>query len=551
MRLTLQLVVSVLIFDAVNARFDSTSAGSNSNHRVESRGHPARIQGGRRPRSLKKGAVDDDGGDYYYGSERHNKHGGKGKGKEKDVTVPSIAPISMLPIAHAPIMADENNPNNPPSLSPQYQMDDDEEILIMPPKKIPPDKNKKGMDMMNSKKLSPPKGGKGKGKGKGKGGVADDDAVIYNDDYYNGGGNMGPCAIHTAIQISTAVPEIITRNPISCCYSTNTEVVAVYITHALPSKYTTSGFEPFWDQIYSEIERTSRAQHVCFVMTGLNGIPTTNEDDRRSIEQILFDTIGYTSELPNVAAIMTTDPTTENTNLMDEVRRIYNNPRLPSIGVFNAGYNNIIIESIVQNEGRLPYIGYLDDVEYGRQAGRVTLDLLNGTAAIPPVPLCFNARIGVIDALGDRCAAYYNELSSTEVVAVPDEIGVPCRPNSTMMDLTTLLSDTTRGSINAVWAPLECCLSVTNAVEALLQQSSSSRRIIVGCQDDDPTNGRINFYTAQPIALQGYMTASWANFPVLQQQSAPNVNDPKEPQYFPALQSLVHTAIYNTVVSLP
>ena len=337
-------------------------------------------------------------------------------------------------------------------------------------------------------------------------------------------------------------------------------MVAVYITHALPSKYTTSGFEPFWDQIYNEIERTSRAQHVCFVMTGLKGKSTNEEEDDldRSIEQILFDTISYTSELPNVAAIMTTDPTTENTNLMDEVRRIYNSTNLPSIGVFNAGYNNIIIESIVQNEGRLPYIGYMDDAEYGRLAGQVTLSLLSPTNrttttttnATPPVPLCFNARIGIIDSLGDRCAAYYNEFSSSSSSSsITPEVGVPCSPNSTLSDLTTLLNDTTRGVINAVWAPLECCWMVTEAVEAIQSSSTStiSRNIIIGCQDDDPTNGRINFYTAQPIALQGYMAASWANFPVLQQGS--NNNERKQSQYFPSLQSFVHTAIYNTIVS--
>jgi hypothetical protein len=123
------------------------------------------------------------------------------------------------------------------------------------------------------------------------------------------------------------------------------------------------------------------------------------------------------------------------------------------------------------------------------------------------------------------------------------------------MELTTLINDRTRGTINAVWAPLECCTSVTDAVESIQQQQSSSssssslRQIIIGCQDMDPTNGRIDFYTAQPIALQAYMTASWANFPVLQQPNSNSNERQKQTQYFPSLQSLVHTAIYNTIVS--
>ena len=534
MRLSLQIFLSVLVFgDAVNARYIS--------HRgVESRGHTSSVHG-RRSRSLKKGSVSDDDGDYYYISARHNKNGMKGK--EKEANVPSVAPHHTSPISPAPTDENNNNNNNnnnansqPTHAPQQYPTKGEMDVSVPPPKKKLPDRGKKGMDM-NSKKLS---GGKGS--------VTDDDDNDDNGggDDDGGGGGMGPCSSHVALQLSEAVPEIITVNPISCCYSSDTEVVAIYITHALPSKYTTSGFEPFWDQIYNEIEQTSRAQHVCFVMTGVNRIPNSNssssssdDDDDRSLEQVLFETISFASELSNVAAIMTTDPTTENTNIVDEVRRIYNNTDLPAIGVFNAGYNNIIIESIVRNDGRLPYIGTIDEAAYGRMAAQVTRDRLS--SGVAPVPLCFNARIGVIDFLGDRCVAYYNELMSSSSSNMASEIGVPCGPNSTRTELITLLNDTSQRSINAVWAPLDCCGVVTDAVETI--RASSRRRIVVGCQDDDPTNGRIDFYTAAPIALQGYMAASWATFPVL------NEGRRRKEPFFPSLQSLIHTAVFNTIVA--
>ena len=111
-----------------------------------------------------------------------------------------------------------------------------------------------------------------------------------------------------------------------------------------------------------------------------------------------------------------------------------------------------------------------------------------------------------------------------------------------------LNSNTPRGNINAVWAPLECCSIVADAV--IMIREDLGRTIIVGCQDSDPTNGRINFITAQPISLQGYATASWANFPVIQaNDNSNNIAIGRARQFFPSLQSLVHTAIYNEVIT--
>jgi hypothetical protein len=457
--------------------------------------------------------MDDDGGDYYYGHDKYSmndKDKGKGKGKGVNRPMPSVTPSTVSP-------SQQPQKEIHPTVAPHK-----EEIIIIPSKKEMKDKKNKSKDR-DSKKITRPSGGKGKG-GKGKGKGKGDDG---------GEGNMGPCSSQVAMQISNTIPDVMTRNPISCCYSTGS--VSIFSTHALPSKYTMSGFEPFWDVIYNEIERTSQAQNVCFVMTGLSS--TTSD---RSIEQILFDVISFVSGISSVASIITTDPTTGNTNLIEEVRRIFTDASLPLIGVFNAGYNNIIIESIVSGDDRIPYIGYLDDIEYGRMAGLVTLDLLNG---VPAVPLCFNSRIGSIAFLGDRCAAYYNELSSTPIVP---EMGVGCSSNSTVTDLIPIINDKTRGTINAIWAPLECCSIVADSVD-MIRRDNASRLILVGCQDADPTMGRINFYTAPPLALQGYAAASWANYPVLQTNQRGSI-DGRAREYFQSLQSLINTAIYNTVL---
>jgi hypothetical protein len=463
-----------------------------------------------RRRYLKKGG-DDDGGDYYFGFEKHS---GKGNAGNKPSQTPSIRPPATSPIT-------ESSPTDQP-----------QENKVPPKKK--PDLSKKSKDM-NSKKIGMPsrepnayrgkgKGnsmGKGQGKGKGKGKGGDDD----------GGGIGSVCMSVEADAISAAIPEVAAINPVSCCYYSGP--ISVYVTHALLSDDTMSGLEPFWDEIYQEITRTSHDQDVCFVLTGLNSITKGN----RSIDQILIDVNVFASEIPTVNSILTTDPTTDNTNLINEIRRISSNTTLPSIGIFNAGYNNIIIESIVSGQERLPFVGLTDDSEYGQMAGSISLELLDG---IPAIPLCFNARLGILDFLGERCAAYYSEITSD---VIEPEFGVVCGPDSTVEEITVQLNGNATGAINAVWSPLECCSVVAEAVATV--RETTGRKMIVGCQDNDPTNGRINFVTAQPIALQGYAAASWANFPTIQAKLG---NDGRAAQYFPSLQSLVNTGIYNEVI---
>ena len=57
---------------------------------------------------------------------------------------------------------------------------------------------------------------------------------------------------------------------------------------------------------------------------------------------VLVDTIGLTSTIPEVPSIMVTDPT-EDVVLMQAIRSVSSNSLLSSIGVFNAGFNNIVV----------------------------------------------------------------------------------------------------------------------------------------------------------------------------------------------------------------
>jgi hypothetical protein len=359
--------------------------------------------------------------------------------------------------------------------------------------------------------------GKGKGKGKGKGGKGQ----------MNG---TGQCAHAVAVQIAEAVPQVVTRNPDSCCHDSGP--LAVYVTHGLRSEHTFSGLELFWDEIYTEIERSSLANNVCFVLTGIDGEALAAS--QQSLDDVLIQTNRVVSALDQVAAMMVTDPTA-NTDLITEIRRISDSALLPSIGVFNAGYNNVVIDSILSGQERLPYVGYLNDSEYGIEAGKISLNLLNGVAA---KPLCLNARFGSLDFVGERCAAYYNEITDE---AVDAEFGIPCSANSTAAEIGALLN---QSAVNAVWASLECCAAAAEAIATV--RDTTGRSIVVGCQDGNANEySNIDFVTQQPIALQANAAASWVNFPVIQGKLG---KDARGGQYFPSLQSLINTAIYNTVI---
>jgi hypothetical protein len=362
--------------------------------------------------------------------------------------------------------------------------------------------------------------GKGKGKGKGKGGKGQ----------MNG---TGQCAHAVALQIAEAVPQVVTRNPDSCCHETGP--VAVYVTHGLRSEHTFSGLELFWDEIYNEIERTSLTNNVCFVLTGIDAEALAAS--KQTLDDVLIQTNRVVSGLDQVAAMMVTDPTA-NTDLITEIRRISDSALLPSIGVFNAGYNNVLVESILSGQERLPYVGYLNDSDYGIEAGKISLNLLNGVAA---KPLCLNSRFGSLDFVGQRCAAYYNEITDE---TVDDKFGIPCSANSTATEIGALLNQPDHATVNAVWTSLECCSAAAEAIAMV--RDTTERTIVMGCQDGNAnayTN--IDFVTQQPIALQAYAAASWVNFPVIQGKLGKDV---RGGQYFPSLQSLINTAIFNTVI---
>jgi hypothetical protein len=358
----------------------------------------------------------------------------------------------------------------------------------------------------SSSKSSSKKNSNGKGKGK--------------------GGEMQPpsknCRSKVAEKLLEVVPDATTKNPERCCDFDGP--VGIYVTHAEPSNTTESGFEPFWDVIYRAIQATSDLSRVCFVMTGVD---TSSE---RELSDVITDVTVLASSLPQTIAMMVTDPTA-NLALINEVRAIVNDLTLPNIGVFNAGYNNIVIESLVSGQDRIGYIGFMNDADFGVEAARYTKDLLDGVTA---VPLCFNAR-PELEFVGERCAAYYTELSAglTEPI-----FGVPCSIDSKVEDIFSLLVDS---QANAVFSHVDCCAVVAEAVA--MARSMGQSILAVGCQDADTTgeDTTIDFVTTQPILLQGYSPATWVNFPVRQ---ALEGNDGRAQFYFPSLSSLVNTAIY-------
>ncbi|GAX28265.1 hypothetical protein FisN_27Hh084 [Fistulifera solaris] len=386
--------------------------------------------------------------------------------------------------------------------------------------------SKKQMEKLSKRsKSSSSSDGKGKGKGKGNdgggggGGNRDDDDILEDDDIVNDDEVIPEpgCRSAVATAILDIVPEVITVNPPSCC---NYEgPLGIYVTHALPSNDTSSGLEPFWDAIYKQIATTSEQSDACFVMTGY-------EPSARSPSDILTDVTVLASSFQNVVAMMVSDPTSEQ-QLINEIRFITKDPALPSIGVFNAGYNNIVAEALVSGELLIPYVGVTNDADFGVMAAKFTKDALDGKEA---KPLCFNGRTD-LEFIGERCVAYYSELGEDSIRPI---IGVSCAEDSPVEELFNILVEE---EVNAVYSTNNCCTVVAAAVA--MARSMGQSIATVGCQEADTTGGQIDFVTAQPVQIQGHTPASWVNFPVLQAQLGQRGR-----QFFPSLDSIVHTDIF-------
>ena len=376
---------------------------------------------------------------------------------------------------------------------------------------------------VNSKSTS--KGSKSKGE-KGHKSTEDDnkdDDDDDTDDSDNGGsGSSGKCISSAASAITDALPQITTLNPESCCEQT--AGIAAYLTHATLDSSTESGLSRFWQEAYDNISRVSAAHDICFVFVA------ASTDDVAELEQTMYDmtvavstmvspffhftvvllTKSDDSAQPDVVAMMVTDPTSTGT-LIELVRSISNDATLPAIAVFNVGYNNIIVDSIVTGERRLPYIGSIDEADYGTSAATMTKELLNGAT---PVPMCFQANEDP-----QRCYAYYVDL------AVPSSPPFPCNATSDSIQYDI------PSSVNAIFAPAACCAAVI---------ASARDDIVVGCQDHDVVDG-LAFVTQQPVALQAATAATWSSFVVQFGMAGA--------QSFPGLQTLVATDVYSILAS--
>lgn len=409
--------------------------------------------------------------------------------------------------------------------------------------------------------------GKGKkNKDKGNDDYHNDDDYNYNDDhesydddqYYNKGKGISPppplptppvpaptslpnvvdrnCKSAVAQSIINAIPEVITQNPSRCCQYDGP--VGVYITHSLPSNDTSSGFESFWNIAYETIANRSQIYNLCFVMTGYNP-----DISQRSLTDIMISTNRFVSTLNQVPAMMTTDPT-DTVRLATEVRFIYDSiMNGPSIGVFNCGYNNLNIESIISQKERLSYIGYINDNDYGKQSALFAQQLLlSQQDDIIPKPLCFNGRPDLL-FIGERCASFYkaSSINNTGIDITP-QFGIPCSSDSTIEEIYSIILGS---KTNSILSHVDCCSVVSYAVSRVI--ATTGNKIIIGCQDEDTSGGVIDYVTTQPIDEQMYHTSTYVQLPLQKAiiQNNNNIIVGRQNEYFPSLLSLIVTNIFS------
>lgn len=334
------------------------------------------------------------------------------------------------------------------------------------------------------------------------------------------------CSSPLATALESQSPETFTRNPERCCGYSGPS--AVFATHGNRNDAFPSGFEAFWNEFYEELETTASLANVCFVMTGVD----QNASTVRTLSEILSSLIGIISQESDVAAFMVTDPDEELT-IVESIRTITNSPTLAPAALFNAGYDNVVIEAIITGGNRLPFVGTTSDTDYGTVAARVSSDLLNGQTAIP---LCFNARTGELSFIGERCSTFYEELG---VSAAPAS-GIPCHSNSTSDDILQRIIST---GANAVFAHVDCCAALGEAAERARDQG---RTLVAGCQDLDTSSGGISFIVGASIPLQAYQSASWVFLPVLKSIAGYNGTQ----QTFPGLRSLIQVDVEETILPI-
>jgi hypothetical protein len=319
-----------------------------------------------------------------------------------------------------------------------------------------------------------------------------------------------------------SVPESISKNPRRCCGFDGP--TAAIITHAQPDNSTASGFEPFWNNLYEIIDAASKKSGVCFFMTGYN----TGAKTGRKLSEVLIDVNQVASGIATVPSMMSTDPT-NSTALVTEIRKISLNPSQPSIGVFNAGYDNVQLEMALSGLPALPFVGYTRDQALGEEAAVATRELLGSRL---PTPLCLNARENLL-LVGARCQAYYSSLN----VQVNPTTGWKCNASTTPEQLIDVLL---ARSINVAWSHSDCCSALAQAAKSVKRMG---REVVVGCMDTKNASG-VDFVTRQPEKLHAYATSTWANFPVIQELRG---RDGREVQFFPSPSSLLRTSSYNMI----
>lgn len=345
-----------------------------------------------------------------------------------------------------------------------------------------------------------------------------------------GGGNPNPppdCTNPVANTLSASVQGINVIYPSRCCDFDGP--TAVFITHSEENSNTDTGLEIFWDSMYQDVDMISSAVRTCFVFTAVQ------DDTTRTVKEITIDAIAASNMIDNVPAIMATDPT-DDIQVVQAVRNIIKQSNGANIGVWNAGFANIFVESIFTGQPLIPFIGYKSDEEYGTSAANAVMQLLpDGVAA---APLCLNGR-PELAFIGERCDRYYFELG--EPVS-GTTTGVACSTASTEQDILELIVANGTRSANAVVAHVDCCTAAVSAAETAREQGLD---VVVGCMDEDTTGGDVSFVTLQSVGLQAYGAVTWVTQPLV--EASTGDTNGRDQQFFPGLDSHLDTDIYNEV----
>ena len=325
----------------------------------------------------------------------------------------------------------------------------------------------------------------------------DDDLVFDNEEL--------TCYSAPARNLLEIVPDAIVRNPSRCCDHTGS--IAAYVTHSAPGT-------TFWEEAYSSILAQSDVSSSCFIFTGVNEAAAVSSDR----DQTILDVVLTVSSLPQVVTLMVVD-TTSSSSLASSLRYMHEQQHQqhivsPLVGVWHAGYDNILLESITKGAGVLPYVGVASSdaaAVFGSTAAQLSLAVLGNDAS----SLCVATSL---TSAPSECSHWYagrNASIATPIAVCDAEWSLPV----------------VEGAVDVIWATRGCCQRVVDAIE-------EGSPTLVGCHTDEAGANSAHFSLRQPVAFQASTVAAWANAAVVASQRGGSGR-----YAFPALGTVVATGL--------